>query len=522
MSQALDSKELPGTMTHFDIIGIGSGISNLCAGILLARKGLKVAILESHLKPGGYLHCFSRFGLLFDTGAHYLGSLNPGEPFSLILKYLGIDPSQHFRLLDSAAFDELHFPWGTIKVPSSYDLWEQDLCEIFPKEKKGIKGFLSDCRKAASAFPTYRFNLSTSSDVLASLDKSLKEVVELHTQNSELQIVFCAYCTLHAVSPEDTPFGFHAILIDTLMNGASGFLGGGDSLAAALVAEFRKAGGTLKLRSRVTQINFNDAQTKAEISTNKESYSADLVIGGIHPRLLFSLIKKVSSKPAFEKRLFNMKESIGFLGLYAEANPDELGFKIDRNYFAIDVKSLSQFEFAKNNEQLKLGDFPALYLARNMRWHEPPSSQLTALTIHAPGPHQWFEKFKDERWGRRGQDYKNLKKHLAEKLIEKVELTWPGTAAAIKNYELSTPLSNIHFNPSFQGSPYGVYHSIDNTGARALGPRTHIRNLLLTGQNTLFPGIMSAAVSGLRTAGHILGTKPIISDLIDLQKELGF
>jgi len=38
-------------------------------------------------------------------------------------------------------------------------------------------------------------------------------------------------------------------------------------------------------------------------------------------------------------------------------------------------------------------------------------------------------------------------------------------------------------------------------------------NLLLTGQNCLFPGLMGAAVSALRTCGHIVGMKPLLSEL---------
>ena len=83
----------------------------------------------------------------------------------------------------------------------------------------------------------------------------------------------------------------------------------------------------------------------------------------------------------------------------------------------------------------------------------------------------------------------------------------------MKKYVTSTPLSNLHFNGSEDGSPYGIYHSIQNTGPRAMGPRTRLLNLLLTGQNSLFPGLLGAATAGLRTSGHILGIKPMLSEL---------
>jgi hypothetical protein len=43
-----------------------------------------------------------------------------------------------------------------------------------------------------------------------------------------------------------------------------------------------------------------------------------------------------------------------------------------------------------------------------------------------------------------------------------------------------------------------------------------VRNLLLTGQNTLFPGLLAAAVAGLRTAGNVIGMKPSLAKLREI------
>ena len=88
----------------------------------------------------------------------------------------------------------------------------------------------------------------------------------------------------------------------------------------------------------------------------------------------------------------------------------------------------------------------------------------------------------------------------------------------VKRYVTSSPVTNLFFNGSESGSAYGIYHSIRNTGVRALGPRTHLNNLLLTGQSCLFPGLMGAATSGLRTAGHIIGIKPILRELMQIKE----
>jgi len=133
--------------------------------------------------------------------------------------------------------------------------------------------------------------------------------------------------------------------------------------------------------------------------------------------------------------------------------------------------------------------------------------------MHASGPIEWFDEFRGTRFGKRPAEYAARKELFAENMFRAVERYEPGFRAKITKYVSSTPITHLHFNGSEDGSSYGIYHSIANTGARAIGPRTKVINLLLTGQSSLFPGLLGAAVSALRTTGHIIGIKPIIEEL---------
>ena len=50
------------------VIIIGSGIGGLIAGNLLAKKGHKVIMFESHSMPGGYTAGFDKKGFYFESG----------------------------------------------------------------------------------------------------------------------------------------------------------------------------------------------------------------------------------------------------------------------------------------------------------------------------------------------------------------------------------------------------------------------------------------------------------------------
>ena len=61
--------------SKYDIIIIGTGLGGLVCGYMLAKGGRKVLLLEKNAQIGGCLQTFSRFGLKFDTGMHYVGGL---------------------------------------------------------------------------------------------------------------------------------------------------------------------------------------------------------------------------------------------------------------------------------------------------------------------------------------------------------------------------------------------------------------------------------------------------------------
>jgi len=51
---------LSGDEGEYDVIVIGSGMGGLACGALSAKYGHNVLVLESHIKPGGSAHTFSR------------------------------------------------------------------------------------------------------------------------------------------------------------------------------------------------------------------------------------------------------------------------------------------------------------------------------------------------------------------------------------------------------------------------------------------------------------------------------
>ena len=72
------------------VLIIGSGIGGLSTGIILAKLGYDVRILEKNRRAGGLLRSYTRDGFECETGVHYLGSLAKGQILDTFFTYLGV------------------------------------------------------------------------------------------------------------------------------------------------------------------------------------------------------------------------------------------------------------------------------------------------------------------------------------------------------------------------------------------------------------------------------------------------
>lgn len=494
-------------MKRYDAVIIGSGISSLTAAILLAQEGRSVCVLEQHYLPGGYLHSFRKLGHSFDTGAHYVGAMDPGQPFRTLLQYLGVYRDDIFTALDASGFDELHFPDFTTSFAKGYHQTIENFSKIFPNERKVIQEYFQLIHQGALTFPTYNFHTETDGPRLAELmEVSLDTVAKRLTQNKGLLSLFYSYCVLHGVYPQDLPFGFHAIITDSLIRGPYGFKTNGNALADAYVDRLKSLGGELKLRTLVSKLTVTNDHINTVITDKGEEFSADWVISGVHPKNLMALLEPNTLSKAFKTRVENTSESIGIFGLYAVCN-SKLNLHPLKNYYFFNSADPEGWSSPRNPNEIP----HATFLARSNR--ESKDMPEFSINLHSASPYSWFSQWQNTNPKTRPTEYKELKSLYSQQILDLVESHRIPIRSCIRDFTTSSPLTNQHFNPSPEGAAYGIYHSMDVTGPRALGPRTKIRNLLLTGQNTLFPGLFAAATSGLRTAANVIGMKPTISKL---------
>jgi phytoene dehydrogenase-like protein len=100
-------------------------------------------------------------------------------------------------------------------------------------------------------------------------------------------------------------------------------------------------------------------------------------------------------------------------------------------------------------------------------------------------------------------EYVRIKDEAADRLIDRAERLIPGLRESIVVREIGTPLTNVRYGLSPEGSIYGREQTVENLLNRR-SPKTPIPNLLLAGA-WVGGGGMSTALSSGRTAASIAG-----------------
>ncbi|MFA4863039.1 MAG: NAD(P)-binding protein, partial [Bacteroidales bacterium] len=142
---------------NFDFIIIGSGIGGLVSGIILAKEGYSVCILEKNHQAGGNLQTFKRDGYKFSTGLHYIGSMDEGQTLHRFFKYLGIIRDLKLKKLDIEGYDRIVFgdEETYYNLAQGWDHFKDSLTGQFPEEKAAIDGYVATVQESIRSIPLY-------------------------------------------------------------------------------------------------------------------------------------------------------------------------------------------------------------------------------------------------------------------------------------------------------------------------------------------------------------------------------
>lgn len=502
---------------NWDVIVIGSGLGGMSCASSLARFGHKVLLLEQHFVAGGMTHTFNRAQFHWDVGVHCLGEMEENRSPYRLLQWLSQGKIKMNKYSD--VYDTFYFPDGEkFELPASYQKFKDSLISRFKEEEEGILKYLDLVKKVGKgtkelfltrSFPKwadtlfgsfFRKNFNQYSQV------TTKEIMDRFFKDEKLKTLLCGQWGYYGAPPSDSSFFIHAVTVRHFWNGGYYPQGSSEVFAQEILKAVKEKGQVLLKKSVKKLIVDKNRVTGVELD-NGEQYFAPIVVSAIGAkatanRLILpyqSEIKDLNWATSISK----LKQSPCHVCLYIgyKGDIEKAGATASNQWFfeTWDMED-TEWDVSKSDSiaPVLYVSFPSL---KNPS-HDQKSDIHTGEVVTFV-PYQYFEKWKESRVGRRGDDYKVFKKDLAERILKQFLSHRPDLKDKVVFSELSTPLSTEHYCRAPQGAIYGLYPDKKRFECLDLRPQTSIKGFYMAGSDVGTLGVVGAMYGGVLAAATI-------------------
>jgi C-3',4' desaturase CrtD len=333
-------------MERHDVVVIGAGIAGLTAAALLAKEGKDVRLLEAHHQSGGCAGTFRRGAFVFDVGATQVAGLEPGGSHARVFRHLQM-PLPAASPLDPACVVHLDDGSPPIHLWRDPERWRQERQRQFP----GSERFWALCHWLHQA--NWRFagrdpvlpprTLWDLQKLLPALDPGnlASGLLTLSSVADLLQLCGCGrdqrlrrfldmQLRLYSQEPAERTAALYGATVLAMAQAPLGLWhldGSMQQLSSALEGALARWGGTLQLRSRVTQLHPQPAGGWRLVCVGPDGRESQLeaadVVCTLPPQLLPQLLGEAMPAP-YARRIAAFGEPSGALVLYGAVSRDRL------------------------------------------------------------------------------------------------------------------------------------------------------------------------------------------------------
>ncbi len=525
---------------HYDIIIIGSGLGALSTASIMAQLyDKRVLVLERHYVIGGFTHAFKRpdksqgrgnkAKYEWDVGVHYIGGMGEGDRERSLFDFITKSKLKWNRMPDP--FEKFHYPDFDFDLHGDPKRYRDDLVELFPGEEANIDGLFRDV-KTACGWTNTRMGVSNMAQPLRFFAglwnkrlngfalQSTEAYLDKRFLDPKLRSLIASQWGTYGLPPSRSCFHMHALIIDHYLKGGYYPEGGAAEIARTVMPVVEANGGRFLINQNVKEIIVeNGTAVGVETVTRKsgkqvsQCFYAPAIVSNVgayntYAKLLPKRYGQAKAK-SLEKFLAPSSGTTVYLGLKESART--LGFEGENHWF---YKSFDHEANASGADVLT-GKPRFCYLSFPSLKNNEASTHTAEILAFVD--YEDFEAWSGKDWKKRGQEYEDLKDTIALGLIKMVDDKFPGFADLVEYSEVSTPLTIEHFSGHPKGAIYGLEASPARFREVPFGARTKIKGLYLTGADAFTIGIVPALVSGLMTAGAMVGPFGFFKVLKDLK-----
>jgi phytoene dehydrogenase-like protein len=441
------------------IIIIGSGLGGLVAGNLLAQKGHKVTIMESHSSPGGYTAGFRRMGYYFESGTLSLES----------------SPTVFRAMKEIGVLDKIEFVRQRTRTVSprsdniieSYDDFKKILYSGFKSENKNLDRYFREVDiinriiggsekpipYVLKGFPYFVSMLSFMLKIIINM-KVIKQYNDM-TIDEFTEKFFTKNTALYNILKNIGYPQMNALLIGgafiSMIDDYWTVKGGMQSWADALADNFTRYGGELQLKSLVSKIITKEGTVSGVVSNNNE-YPADYVIAACDYKKTFLNLLDDTSLIGAERleKIRNAQVSEGIFTVYLGLNisNEELKkyMKIPHVIFN-NSKDTADINDPDDIDYFRKTGGVVLYSPSLVNPDLAPDGK-SSLMLQTFSPQNWMK-----NWGDGDKKkYLGLKERAKRTLIEKAGGIIPDLEKNIEFEDAATPLTYERYTHNSNGA----------------------------------------------------------------------
>ncbi|BDS05492.1 phytoene desaturase [Oceaniferula spumae] len=307
------------------IIIIGAGPGGLTSGMILARRGYDVTILEKSSVIGGRNAPIQAGDYTFDTGPTFLH-----QKFTLdeVFAECGRKAEDY---MDFVKLDPMTtLTWGDVSLETSCDqkTMTRNIEKAFPGESENYQRFMADhAEKLRTIFPCllspyHKLSSYLRPHMLKALPyvatrKSVMDVLSEYFTDERLKLAFTFQAKYLGMSPWNCPALFSILSYIEYAHGIYHVQGGLSNISAGMAKVFEEEGGKIQLNTEVTEITYHGKKAATVKLADGSSVNCDdLIVNADYAHARNTIFgAKNESRESLKKKKYSCSTFMLYLGL---------------------------------------------------------------------------------------------------------------------------------------------------------------------------------------------------------------
>ena len=489
---------------------VGSGLSALVFGALMANSGKKVQLLEAHEHPGGFGHTFELAKKYrFNAQLHYVWDCGEGQTVNRVLKKLGLDQEVTFERYDPDGFDHMRMPGYKLNMPSDPDELVRRLSALFPDNSKQIRRFVDAVERTGAGMK----KLSPPIDPMMLVKHPVEVIGTAQYLNSTLQDVFDKFqlpqaaLTLLALQwpdfllpPNQLSFYAWVALFRGYQSGAFYATQHFEHVINALVNVIESHGGQVLLSHKVTRFKLTERTVTGveatDLVTQKtHQFTGDIVICNIDPQQAAKMIGENMFSKTVRRKLDYEYSASNFMAYCVVKDLDMRDYGFGKwNLFHTGHQSLNEaFSQMYEHNDFSNPSFaittPTLLTDANRDC--PEDCQVVELLTVAN--YGYFKALK----ARDRKAYYQKKQEILDSILDVIEERYvPNFREHMVFHVTGSPTTNERYCLCPQGNSYGSKLTPKNMGLGRLNHQASLNHFYFCNASSGYPGFAPTVWTG--------------------------